>query len=256
MHLRLLGAHNCEVENKKLTSLLVDGVLAIDAGAITSSLPLEEQRRLKTILLTHQHYDHVRDIPTLAMNLFLGGASINIYSTTEVQEIITSHLLNSQIYPDFHQRPPHNPTLKLKTVKPLSNDLIEGYHVLAVPVAHSVPTVGYQLTSPDGKVFFYTGDTGPGLEGCWQHVLPQLLLIEVTASDRFKREAARSGHMSPSLLREELISFGKVRGYLPRVVVVHMSPDLEEEIATEIAKVAQELDCSITLGYEGMEFEL
>ncbi|GAG76974.1 unnamed protein product, partial [marine sediment metagenome] len=79
MHIQVLGAHNCESQNSKLISLLIDDVLAIDAGALTSSLSLEAQQKIKAILLTHQHYDHIRDIPTIAMNLFLRQATINVY---------------------------------------------------------------------------------------------------------------------------------------------------------------------------------
>jgi ribonuclease BN (tRNA processing enzyme) len=256
MNIRFLGAHNCESESSRLTSLLIDDFLAIDAGAITSSLSLEAQQKIKAILLTHQHYDHVRDIPALAMNLFLHGARTTIYSIPVVHKIVTSHLLDDEIYPSFHQRPRRSPTLRFSIIKPLKAELIDGYSVLAVPVSHSTPAVGYQVTSPDGKVLFYTGDTGPGLASCWRQVSPQLLIIEVTAPDKYKEGAAESGHLSPSLLKEELISFREIKGYLPRVVAVHMNPALEKEIAAEIAAVARELGCSITMGYEGMELKL
>jgi ribonuclease BN (tRNA processing enzyme) len=256
MNIRLLGAHNCESESTKLISLLIDDILVIDAGAVTSSLSFEAQQKIKALLLTHQHFDHIRDIPPLAMNLFLRGASTTIYSIPAVHEIVTTHLLDDEIYPSFHQRPPRNPTLRFNIIEPHQAELIEGYSVLAVPVSHSTPAVGYQVTSPDGKIVFYTGDTGPGLANCWRHVSPQLLITEATASDRYKEEAAESGHMSTSLLKEELISFREIKGYLPEVVAVHMNPALEKEIAAEIAAVEKELDCSITMGYEGMELKL
>jgi ribonuclease BN (tRNA processing enzyme) len=256
MNIRVLGAHNCESENTRLISLLIDDVLAIDAGALTSSLSFEAQQKIKAILLTHQHYDHVRDIPAIAMNLFLRGAKITIYSIPEVHDAVTTHLLDDKIYPNFHQRPRHNPTLRLTIIEPHKAEPIEGYSVLAVPVNHSTPAVGYQVTSPDGKVVFYTGDTGPGLTRCWQRVSPQLLIAEVTTPDKYKEWAAESGHLTPSLLKDELTSFQEVNGYLPKVVVVHMNPALEKEIAAEIAVVERELGSSITLAYEGMQLSL
>jgi ribonuclease BN (tRNA processing enzyme) len=256
MKIRFLGAHNCESAKTKLTCLLIDDILAIDAGAITSSLSFEAQQKIKVILLTHHHYDHVRDIPALGMNLFLHGARTTVYSIPRVHEIVTTYLLDDEIYPNFHQRPPTNPTINFNIIEPLKPELIDGYRVLAVPVSHSVPAVGYQLTSPDGKIVFHTGDTGPGLASCWKHVSPQLLIIEVTTSDRYKEEAVEAGHLSPSLLKEELVSFREIKGYLPRVVTAHMNPPLGKEIATELAAVERELDASITMGYEGMELKL
>lgn len=256
MKVRLLGTHNSEAQNVKSISLLIDDILAIDAGALTSSLSLPAQQRLKAILLTHQHYDHIRDIPALAMNLYLAEAKINIYATLFVYDALIKHLLNDKLYPNFLERPPENPTLEFTAVEPLKPYQISGYSVLAIKVNHSVPTVGYQITSPDGKIVFYTGDTGPDLTDCWRHVSPQLLITEITASDRYEDFAREAGHLTPGLLQQELTSFRKLKGYLPRVVVVHMNPRLEKEIETEIAAVSSAVDNPITLGYEGMQLDL
>jgi ribonuclease BN (tRNA processing enzyme) len=256
MNIRFLGAHNCESESTKLISLLVDDILAIDAGALTSGLSFEAQQKIRAILLTHHHYDHIRDIPAIAMNLFLRNKTINIYSIPPVYEALTNHLLNDELYTNFLQKPEPNPTVRFTVIESGKLLQIEGYSILAVPVNHSIPTVGYQVASPDGKVIFYASDTGPGLAECWQHVSPQLLIIEVTAPDKYKDWAASSGHLAPSLLKQELQSFGEVNGYLPQVVVVHMSPHLEKELEVEIAAVAEALGGSITLAYEGMELKL
>jgi len=239
-----------------LVSLLIDDILAIDAGSITSSLSLEGQKKIRAVLLTHQHYDHVRDIPVLGMSLFMGGAATRIYSIPPALDALARHFLSDEIYTDFRQKPEQNPTLSFTVLEPNKAETIEGYTVLPVPVRHGVPTVGYQVTSGDGKSVFYTGDTGPGLADCWRQVSPQLLIIEVTSSDRYAVWAGSSGHLAPSLLKQELAGFKKVNGYLPPVVTVHMNPDLEEEIAAELAAVAEELDCPITLAREGMEINI
>ncbi len=256
MNVHLLGAHECESQNSKLISLLIDDVLAIDAGGLTSSLSLPAQQKIKAILLTHQHYDHIRDIPAIAMNLYLAEARINIYATSPVYDALTAHLLNDKLYRNFLEQPPEKPTIKFTIIEPLKPQQISGYSVLAVKVNHSVPTVGYQITSPDGKTVFYTGDTGPGLTNCWEHVSPRLLITEITASNRYEDFAREAGHLTPSLLKQELISFRKLKGYLPQVVTVHMNPRLEKEIEAEIADVSSALDNSITLGYEGMQLDL
>jgi len=256
MDIQVLGAHNCESQNSRLISLLIDDALAIDAGCLTSSLSFAAQQRLGAILLTHQHYDHIRDVPTLALNLALRNATINIYSIQPVYDALSTHLLDGILYPKFLEQPPQNPTIKFTIIEACKVKQIEGYSILAVPVHHADPTVGYQVTSSDGKAVFYTGDTGPGLAECWRYVSPQLLVIEVTVPDSYGELAKRSGHLTPSLLKQELISFQEVRGYLPQVIVVHMSPNLEEEIAAEIAAIANDLNSLITLGYEGMQLHL
>ena len=256
MNIKVLGAHNCESQDSKFICLLIDDILAIDAGGLTVSLSFSAQQRLKAILLTHQHYDHIKDIPALAMNLFLQGTSINIYSIQPVYDALSTHLLNRKLYPNFLEQPQKEPTIKFTIIEPLKTKQIEGYSILAIPVNHGVPTVGYQVTSSDGKVVFYTGDTGPGLTDCWQSVSPQLLITEVTAPNSYEEFAKESGHLTPSLLKQELVSFREIKGYLPQVVVVHMNPMLEKEIEAEIAAVAEALNNSITLAYEGMQLHL
>ena len=256
MDIKILGAHNCESRDTRFVTLLVDDCLALDAGGLTSSLSFAAQQKLKAILLTHKHYDHIKDVPAIAMNFYLSGTTINVYSTLPVHDALATHLLGGGLYPNFLEWPQESPTIKFNVVEPLQPEQIEGYSVLAIPLNHSVPAVGYQITSADGKTVFYTGDAGPDLADCWQQISPQLLVIEVTASNRYEEFGRESGHLTPSLLKQELVSFREIKGYLPPVVVVHMNPRLESEIEAEIAGVAKDLGNPITLGYEGMGLRL
>ncbi|HEY33007.1 MAG TPA: MBL fold metallo-hydrolase [Dehalococcoidia bacterium] len=256
MDIRLLGAHNTESCDTGFTCLVIDDIIAIDTGGLTASLSFAEQRALKAVLLTHHHYDHIRDIPSLAMNLYASGDTINIYGTGDVYHGLTRHLLDGEIYPDFLKRPPENPTLRFVEILPDQGMKVNGYVVLPVPVVHGVPAVGYQITSPEDKSVFYTGDTGFGLEECWRHVAPQLLIIEVTLPNEQEEKALEAGHLTPALLKQELLAFQKSLGYLPQVVTVHMDPTLEEEIKVQLEEVAAALHHPITPGYKGMLLQL
>jgi len=256
VNISFLGAHNVESRDTGYTCLVIDGIIAIDSGGLTASLSLQAQRSLRAILLTHYHYDHIRDIPGLAMNLYASGDTINLYGTGDVYGTLTTHLLDGEIYPNFLKRPPESPTLRFVEIVPYQSMKIEGYVVLPVPVEHAVPTVGYQITSPEGKSVFYTGDTGPGLEECWQHVAPQLLIIEVTLPNEREERALEAGHLTPALLKQEMLAFQKSQGYLPRIVTVHMNPTLEGEIRAELEDVAASLNHPITPGYEWMQLRL
>ena len=123
---------------------------------------------------------------------------------------------------------------------------------------HSVPSVGYQITSPEGKSFFYTGDTGNGLEDIWQHISPDLLIVEVTAADEYINSAKEVSHLTPALLKEEMTSFRKIKGYLPKIITVHMFPQSPEKelIEAELKSIAAELNTPIIPGYEGMQITL
>ncbi len=255
MEIKILGAHNCESADARLVSLLIDGTIAIDAGSITSSLSLPAQRGLKAVLITHHHFDHIRDLATLGMNLY-GWGSIELYAPERVFGVLSSYLFSDEIYIDFSKRPsPQRPTFRLHPVEPYKEAVIHGYAVLPLPVNHSVPTVGYQVGS-QGKCLFYTGDTGRNPPTLWETVSPQLLITEVTLPDEFEAQAISAGHLTPGLLKEELLEFKRLKGYLPRIIIVHMNPSLEARIGEEVESISRELGAEICLGHEGMKVVL
>ncbi len=110
------------------------------------------------------------------------------------------------------------------------------------------------MTDAGGKRIFYTGDTGPGLSRCFKSIAPDLMIVEVTASNRFTDffSSAEGQHLTPELLRRELKTFQRLRGYLPKIACVHMSPGNESEIEAEINDIAAELNSQIYLAREGM----
>jgi len=252
MELEILGAHNCESESARLTCLLVDSVLAIDAGGLTSALSIEEQHRLKAVLITHHHFDHVRDLATLGMNFYTNGP-LPVYGLESSLQTILSHILNGVLYPDFTCRPsPEKPAFKFHPVAPPKSFTIGSYNVTPFLSNHNVPTVGYQIAGTDREGFVYTGDTHRLTEAIWQGLSPKLIITEVTVPDMYEGMARESRHLTPKLLKEELLVFKRIHKYIPPVIAVHISPHLEDEIQKEISRVAEDLSTEITCGYEGM----
>jgi ribonuclease BN (tRNA processing enzyme) len=256
MKITILGAHDIDSSASRCVSLLIDGKVAIDAGGLTSGLSLEAQRQVKAIFLTHQHYDHIRDIPGIALNFRHSGESFNLFAPRPVYDALLSHFFDGVIYPKFLETPAGNPTVKFTIVDDARPVVVEGYQVLLVPVKHAVPSVGYMVTSPDGKALFFTGDTGPGLGEVWQKVTPGLLIIECTLSNRHASRAIEPKHLTPDSLGEELLMFRRLKGYLPRVVVIHMEPEDEAEIRVELEWLSGEIGHPIAIASEGMQIEL
>jgi ribonuclease BN (tRNA processing enzyme) len=256
MEIRILGAHNRETQTTSCICFLIDNTLAIDAGGITSNLSISDQKTLDAILLTHQHYDHIRDIPGLALNLALQGESIQVYSTDDVRATIETHLLNGKVYPRFQELPAVKPTVSFSVIRPYEPEMIDGHKILPIPVNHGDTTVGYQISDNQGKKMFYTADTGPDLSECWKHISPQLLIVDVTLPDAYEEFARETGHLTPNLLKQELIAFQELKGYLPQVIAVHMDTSLEQEIKEELSTVGRALGISIAIAREGMQIQI
>lgn len=253
MILRFLGTHNAESKNTRLVSFLIDDVLTVDAGSLVSELTLTEQKRIKAILLSHGHYDHIRAVPAFAFNN--SERTTSVFATQSTLQILASHLIDGVVYPDFTSEASflEKATLKLVNVEPFKPQVIQGYEVTAIPVKHPLNAVGFQIISGDGKQIFYTGDTGPGLTSVWEAVAPQLVIADVTWPNSLANAAKDAGHLCPEMLREELIEFRQVNGYLPKVAAIHMSPRHEPEIEREVKEVAKLLGISISVTHEGEE---
>ena len=127
---------------------------------------------------------------------------------------------------------------------------------MAVPVRHPLDAVGFEITSVDGKTLFYTGDTGPDLSSVWENISPQLIIAEVTWPNSLSTAARNAGHLCPKMLEKELAKFRRLKGYFPRVVIIHLSPQHEPEIEREIREVAKLLRISIDIAHEGEELTL
>jgi len=255
LKIKVLGAHGFESINTRLSAILIDEVLAVDAGGLTSGLSFAEQERVEFILLTHGHYDHIRDIPAIALKN--SHRTIEVFATESTHEILLTHLINGVLYPRFATRPsPERPALRLHTLEPYRAETIGAYHVLAVPVIHALPAVGYQISDDQGKSMFFSGDTGPGLSSCWEHIAPDLLIMDMFFSNKSAEIAPQPGHLCPASLRVELINFRGIKGYLPPVVLTHLNPEVEHEISREAAQLAKELRADISLAYEDMEINL
>jgi ribonuclease BN (tRNA processing enzyme) len=255
MHIRLLGVHQGESKTTKFISILVDDILAVDAGSLTSGLTFEEQQRLRIILVTHQHYDHIKDIPMIAFNMMYTN-QILVYCQRATQEALEAHIMNQSIWPKMYDIPrPEAPSLRFCEVVAGQEFSVAGYTVLPLAMKHGVPTVGYALTQ-NGKSFFFTSDTGGDCHEVWLRTKPDLLITEVTLPNRLVHDADAYAHMTPSKLESELEDFRALHGYVPRVIAVHIDPKHEAELGRELAELGHRLDATIEMGYEGMSIDL
>ena len=254
MRVRVLGAHQLETRDTRLTSFLIDGVLAVDAGSLTSGLTLEEQESVEAILITHHHFDHCRDLLTFGLNT--RGSTTDVYACPEVLDSLSTNLVNGSIYPDHTRTPANAPSLCFSPLEPGHDNAVGHYSVLPFRVPHGPPTYGFQVTSPDSRRFFYSGDTGPGFSEGWDAVSPDECFIETSYPDRMEAEARARNHLTPGLLAAELRKIEESNGRLPTVWAVHLNPRYETEIREDLVTASQGLGIKIEAAYEDLEMEV
>ncbi len=208
MILDVLGASGGELQGHRTTSFLVDGVLAVDAGALTASLPLEALLRIDDVVLTHSHLDHVKDVPLLA-DLLVGNRErpLRVHASRGCVATLRESLFNGRLWPDFTRIPgPDRPILELHPFETSTPFEVGRYRIEPVPVSHTVETVG--LVVSDGRAAFaVSGDTGP-TAAFWERVNGThglgALLVETSFPNALQWLADVSGHLTPRTLEQEL----------------------------------------------------
>jgi len=255
MEIRFLGTNNTPSRDSSYTCFLVDEKLAVDAGSVASALTLDEQRKIEAVLVSHGHFDHIRELPSLAFNNAFSRKVIKVFGSKETLELFYSRLSDGKIYPDFVRgsKDFEKNVLELHEVRPLETFVTGAFDVLPVAIPHAASSLGFQI-STNGKTVFYTSDTGPGLSEVWQKVSPQLLITELTLPDRMQEFARESRHLCPKLLREELDEFKRQKGYLPRVLAAHRNPEFEAEIEHDIKDAFTGLQVDIDLARTAKTF--
>lgn len=240
MDLRILGCHGGESPKHKTSSFLLDGHLAIDAGAITSMLTLDEQRAVDTVLVSHAHLDHIRDLASLADNRAqLGGPPIRVVGLEATLDVLRRHFFNDLLWPDFTKIKTlsGDPTVVLDGVEAEKPALVAGFEVVPVEVNHTIDTCGFLVRNGSGAIA-YSGDTGP-TDRLWE-VLSQAedlkgLLLEVSFPNEHHALAKASGHHTPETLAADL---AKLRNHpaLP-VLMYHIKPVFEAAVEKQLSEL-------------------
>ena len=239
MQLRILGCHGGETPKHRTSSFLVGDSLAVDAGAITSGLSLREQERIQSVLVSHPHMDHIRDLATLADNRCQqGGSTLDIVGIPATIDALRKHFFNDVIWPDFTKIDAKDgPTVRFVEVRPNQASDVDGYEVTPILVNHTVDTSAFIIRHED-KSIVYGGDTGP-TDDLWNQINAlddlQALMMEVSFPNDEARLAHDSRHLTPESLGTELDKL-TLSEELP-ILLYHIKPTFEQRVLRELARL-------------------
>jgi ribonuclease BN (tRNA processing enzyme) len=208
MELRVLGCSGGEAEGHRLTGLLVNGCVAIDAGSITQALSTQEQIGIRQIFISHSHLDHICTLPFFTKNIFgHTDVPVQIHALPETLDALRRHLFNDELWPDFSVIPsPDNPIIRFSEITPGQTYEVEGLRVTPILVNHLVPCVGY-LVEDDTSAFIFSSDTAETDQVyAVANRTPNLKLFITEASFPNEQDwlAEASKHLTPLKLGAEL----------------------------------------------------
>lgn len=235
MRVRILPSATDGSDQQFLTTFLLNDVLAFDAGSVGFHGTPREQARIRNIVISHSHADHVCSLPTFAMNVMDACDQVTVvWSHEAVLESLREDVFNGRTWPDFLTLMPlGDPIVQLRQIRPRRPFELEGLTFTAIPVNHPVPTMGYLIEDDTSAVVICT-DSGPTGE-LWERAAATEKLTTVFVGVSFPDEctllAEASGHLTPALLRDQIAALSPDI----RIVAVHIKPARRDEVVAQLA---------------------
>jgi ribonuclease BN (tRNA processing enzyme) len=239
MHLEVLGGYGGESLDCRMTCVLVNGSVALDAGSLSQSLPVERQVGVRSIVLTHSHIDHTSSLPFFVENVFgKTEGPIDIYASSATIYAIRKYLFNNATWPDFTRLPNHLlPAMRFHELEAEVPVTIGGVRFTPIPVTHSIPTFGF-LLEQNGRSVLWSSDTGP-THRLWEvaNRTPNLqaVMVETSFDNALQEVADVSLHLTPATLAREL---DKLEKDVP-VLLHHLKPPSVARIRQEVAALGR-----------------
>lgn len=233
MQLRILGCSGGISPGQGTTAFLVDDSLLIDAGTGVEQLEHQEMRKIKHLVLTHAHLDHISHLPFMLNNV-IGGKhhQLQVYGLKHTIDALKHHIFNNVIWPDFTKLPTEeNPCVRLNEVAYGDKLTFGDKHVVILPVEHAVPTAGVWVGNTEAA-FAFSGDTSRN-DGFWAALnnLPEvdMLIMDNQYLEEEKRLSHLAKHYYASALLEDLDKLT----YQPKLYLTHLPPYKKQQVIQE-----------------------
>lgn len=223
-----------EDTNQYLTSYIIDGVVAIDAGSLGWAGSLAEQAMIRDVLISHSHLDHVASLPIFVDNVYEANSDcVSVHGGEAALESLRRDIFNGRVWADFVGMTPNQGSfLKLALLRDGAAIEVGGLRITPVEVNHTAPTHGFVVESESSAVVI-ASDTGP-TEKIWDlaNRTPNVkaVFIEASFPDALAPIANASKHLTPSMLAAEIAKLSR----RTRIIAVHLKPRFRAQIEAEL----------------------
>ncbi len=223
-----------EPSNLYLTSYLIDGVVAIDAGALGLMQSVTEQSRVRHVFISHSHMDHIATLPLFIDNVYQSRRDcVTVYGSESVLESLRRDMFNGRVWPDYVAMSPADaPFLRLAALRSGESVAVEGLKITPVSVNHTVPTQGFIIEGHSASIVI-ASDTGP-TEEIWRRAnqLPSLraVFLEASFPNSLAQMADLTKHLTPKTFAAEVAKLSQAA----RVLAVHLKARWRDQIVHEL----------------------
>lgn len=225
----------CPSVEQRLTCFLIDECVCVDAGSIALGLDDMQRARVRDIIITHAHIDHIATLPIFIDDLAASlEEPIRVHATVEVIETLERDILNDTIYPRFSQlRGDHCFLMEYVPITPYELFKVAHLNFFAVPVNHTVPTVGLIISDSRHTIAFSadTAETGEFWRVINERKQMDAVIVETSFPNSMHELARVSKHLTPALLVNEM---RKLEHPEADVLIVHLKAAFRDTLVDEL----------------------
>lgn len=239
-----------DAQPQLLTCFIINDCVAVDAGSLGFALTAHERERVRHVVLTHAHLDHIASLPIFIDEEFIRLASpLIVHAIPEVISALRQFVFNDQIWPNFEKVPLPNgkgPALEFHSLQPGKCIAVPGLRITPIPVNHTVPTMGL-LLEEDGAAAIYTSDTYVTDE-LWEianrteHL--KAIFVDVSFPNELETLAAASKHLTPRSLVSELVKLKREA----EIQCVHLKAGYRDEVLRQLKALQNPQICVAEIG--------
>lgn len=217
-----------------LASYLVNDDVVIDAGSVGFFSPLDVQRRIQHVFLSHSHVDHLASLPIFIDNVYQPGPDCPIvYGNSHVLNCLQTDIFNDRLWPDMIRlSQQESPFLKFSETSSEEPVEVTGLRVTPVSLDHLVPTFGF-IVEDDSSAIAIVSDTSP-TQRIWEVIneTPNLkaVFLEASFPNGMDWLAERAMHLTPALFAAEQ---AKLTRNVP-VIAIHIKTAYDQQVKAEL----------------------
>jgi len=233
-------------------SYVINDHVAVDAGSI-GFMSLDAQKRIKHVLISHSHLDHIGSLPIFIDNVYEPGPDcVIVYGKSTVVECLRENIFNERVWPDvFRLSREETPFLKFVVLENTKTVELGDLTVTPVDLDHVVPTFGFLIDDGESAVAVVS-DTGP-TEQVWelanQNARLKCVILESAFPNSMAWLAEKAKHLTPELMRDEYRKLDRQ----VQLIVVHIKPPFYQEVTTELKSLNLP---SLEIGASNREYEI